>query len=168
MANWVIERLDKSHDRAGFSCGKPALDAFLKTLVSQYEKKRLGRTFVATRPGEKQVLGYYTAATGSLAVTTLALAVGKRLPKHPLPTAHLGRLAVDVSCRGQGLGWRLLYHFLSSVLEVSARLGLFAVDVWAIDDEARTFYATHGFRPLEDAPLHLYLPIQTIEQMFAS
>lgn len=53
-----IERLEKRHDRNGFDCGKPPLNDFLRTLVNQYEKRNLGRAYVALRPGEKRVLGY--------------------------------------------------------------------------------------------------------------
>lgn len=168
MADWVIERLSKSHDRGAFCCGKDSLDAFLKTLVGQYEKKRVGRTFVATAPGDKRVLGYYTAAAGSFGLDALAEKDRKGLPKHPIPTIHLGRLAVDRSCQGKALGETLLFHFLRRALEVSEGLGVFAVDVWAMDEQALPFYLKYGFIPLQGATLHLYLPIGTVAKMFGS
>jgi GNAT superfamily N-acetyltransferase len=134
--------------------------------VGQYEKRRLGRTFVATAPGEKKVLGYYTAASGAFALDALPESGRKGLPKHPVPTIHLGRLAVDRSCQGKGLGEALLFHFLHKALEVSEELGVFAVDVWSMDEQALPFYLKYGFIPLEDAPLHLYLPLGTVEKMF--
>jgi len=167
MADWVIEPLKGSHEREPFCCGKDPLDRFLKTLAGQYERRRVGRTFVATAPGEGRVLGYYTSAAGSFALDALPEARRKGLPKHPLPTAHLGRLAVDLTCRGKRLGETLLFHFLRRALEVSGDLGVFAVDVWALDGEAGRFYGKYGFIPLEDAPPHLYLPMETVEQMFA-
>jgi hypothetical protein len=166
MAEWVIERLSSSHERGDFCCGKDALDNFLKTLVGQYEKKGIGRTYVATAAGEKKVLGYYTAAAGAFALDALPEPARKKLPKHPLPTIHLGRLAVDRCCQGQGLGEMLLFHFLHTALGVSEELGVFAVDVWAMDEQALPFYLKYGFIPLEDAPLHLYLPMKTVEKMF--
>ena len=51
---------------------------------------------------------------------------------------------------------------------VSETLGAFAVDVWAMDDEARAFYEKYGFATLEDNPSHLYLPMKTVEAMFRS
>jgi ribosomal protein S18 acetylase RimI-like enzyme len=167
MADWVIEPLNKSHDREPFSCGNDSLDRFLKTLAGQYEKKRLGRTFVATEAGQKRVFGFYTAATGSFSCESLPEADRKRLPRHPVPTAHLGRLAVDLSCRGRRLGETLLFDFLHRALQASADLGIFAVDVWATDEQARAFYLKYGFLTLQDAPLHLYLPLGTVEKMFA-
>jgi GNAT superfamily N-acetyltransferase len=168
MADWTIEPLRAAHERADFSCGQPALDTFLRTLVSQYEKRRLGRTFVATEPGQIRVAGYYTLAAGSMAVSCLSAALRKKLPRHPIPTIHLGRLAVDLAYRGKRLGVTLLMHALHTALELSEKLGAFAVEVWAIDDNARAFYAPIGFTPLDDAPLHLYLPMKTVEEMFRS
>ena|ERR1700722_6193966 len=122
MADWVIDRLNRSHDRASFSCGNDSLDTFLRTLVGQYERRRLGRTFVATAPEEQKVLGFYTSAAGSFALDALPVSARKGLPKHPLPTIHLGRLAVDTSCKGMRLGETLLFHFLHKALEVSKEL----------------------------------------------
>src|SRR5262245_47037235 len=131
MAEWVIEPLGKHHERGGFCCGKPPLDHFLQTLVSQYQKKRIGRTFVAVAPGDVKVLGYYTTATGSFRLDSLPEQARKGLPNHPIPTVHLGRMAVDQSCRGKGLGVTLLFHFLCKALKLSEETGLYAVDVWA-------------------------------------
>lgn len=166
MADWVIESLSRHHDRATFCCGNASLDAFLKDLAGQYEKRRLGKTFVAVRQGERLVCGYYTSACGSLDLSALAEIQRKKLPKHPLPTVHLGRLAVDQSHQGQRLGELLLFHFLRSALDAANTMGVYAVDVRATDDKARDFYLKYGFLPLQDLPLHLYLPMKTVEQMF--
>jgi hypothetical protein len=86
-SEWTIERLSKEHDRAAFSCGQPTLDGLLRTLVSQYEKRRLGRTFVATEPGQERVAGYYTLAAGSFDASCLpaALRRGRRRKSLLLP-----------------------------------------------------------------------------------
>jgi hypothetical protein len=49
-------------------------------------------------------------------------------------------------------------------LDLSEQLGLFAVEVLAIDADAREFYTKYGFVPLADNDLHLFLPIRTIEE----
>jgi GNAT superfamily N-acetyltransferase len=166
MAEWQIEPLCGAHERAEFSCGHASLDTFLRTIASQYEKRRLGRTYVAVEQGQMRVAGYYTLAVGSVDISCLSTTVRKKLPKHPVPTIHFGRLAVDEAFRGQRLGERLLFHALRAALELSDKLGAFAVDVWALDDAARTFYLKYGFIPLEDNPLHLYLPMKTVATMF--
>lgn len=139
---------------------------YLATLVSQYEKRRLGRTFVATEPGRSQVAGYYTLAAGAFDLSCLPQKDRQKLPKHPVPTVHLGRLAVDRAFRGKRLGETLLFHALRTALTTSETVGAFAVDVCPIDDEARAFYQKYGFVPLEDNPSHLYLPMRTVQAMF--
>jgi GNAT superfamily N-acetyltransferase len=166
MVDWIIERLGRHHKREAFCCGNASLDAFLKDLSGQYEKRRLGQTFVAVRAGENVVCGYYTSAAASLDLNALPEKQRKKLPKHPLPAVHLGRLAVDQSHQGQRLGETLLFHFLHAALEAANTMGIYAVDVLATGDRARDFYFKYGFLPLQDAPLHLYLPMKTVEQMF--
>ena len=168
MAEWIIEPLQDKHERDAFSCGKTPLDTFLRSLASQYEKRRLGRTYVATEPGQTRVAGCYTLAAGSFDVSCLDESLQKKLPKHPIPTVHLGRLAVANAFRGKRLGETLLFHALHTSLTLAEKLGAFAADLWAIDEEARNFYRKYGFLPLQDNPLHLYLPMKTIETMFAS
>jgi GNAT superfamily N-acetyltransferase len=168
MADWQVERLDRSHQRGEFCCGKDSLDEFLRTLVSQYEKRNLGRTFIAVRPGEKRVYGYYTLASGSVSFLNLPAATAKRLPRHPIPVVLLARLAVDRSVRGQRLGELLLIDALRRCLDLTRTLGIHAVEVDAIDQEAKGFYMKYGFVPLLDDELHLYLPIATIQEGFGS
>ncbi len=92
MADWQIERLERGHVRDSFTCGKPPLDEFIHRLVSQYEKRNLGRTYVAVRPGDKQVLGYYTLASGAIPFQNLPEPSARKLPRHPIPVVLLARL----------------------------------------------------------------------------
>ena len=162
MADWCIELFGKSHDRSAFTCGKPALDDFLRNRVTQYEKRRLGKTFVAVTEGENRVMGYYTLAAGAVPFKHLPIEVSPKLPKHPIPVILLTRLAVDQSAQGKGLGEKLLLDALQRSLDISDKLGAHAVEVDALDDSATAFYVKYGFAPLLDNPKHLYLPLATI------
>ena len=164
MAEWHIEPLGEAHERGEFSCGKAPLDDFLRLRASQYERRRLGRTYVALFTGSMTVAGYYTLTASAVAVANLPKDVAKRLPKHPVPVILLGRLAVDQKASGQGLGKALLRDALCRSLELSKQLGLFAVEVLAIDAEAQAFYRKYGFVSLADNELHLFLPMKTIEE----
>ncbi len=165
MADWVIEPFGKHHERATFACGQPPLDEFIRTRVSQYEKRRLGKTFVAVPPDEPLVIGYYTLAAGAVAFERLPAKAARKLPKHPVPVVLLARLAVDVTAQGKRLGEGLLLDALQRSLDLSAGLGIHAVEVDALDDAAAAFYRKYGFTPLPDDPLHLYLPMATVEQV---
>jgi GNAT superfamily N-acetyltransferase len=165
MGDWLIERLDKTHQRAEFRCGQASLDDFLRTLVSQYEKRNLGRTYVAVRRGEKRVYGYYTLASATLSVPDLPGHGARKLPRHPIPAILLARLAVDRTTQGQGLGAFLLIDALKRCLELAEQLGVHAVAVDAIDQQASKFYQKYGFVPLLDSPLHLHFPVATIQKV---
>lgn len=164
MAEWQIEPLGRDHFRGAFSCGKPPLDDFIRRLVSQYEKRNLGRTYVAVQPGEKRVCGYYTLASGAVAFEKLSEASARKLPKHPVPVVLLARLAIDQTVQGQRLGEALLVDALSRCLQLADKLGIYAIEVDAIDQQARAFYEKYGFVPLLDNELHLFLPVSTIRE----
>jgi GNAT superfamily N-acetyltransferase len=77
----------------------------------------------------------------------------------------LGRLAVDQSIQKQGLGSLLLVDALRRSLDISAQVGIRAVEVDALDENARKFYLAFGFRPLIDDPRHLFLPMHEIRAL---
>lgn len=164
--DWVIELL-ADHEREHFSCGVDSLDNFLKRLVTQYHQRNIGRTWVAVKAGSKEVLGYYTLSNGGIQPGLLPEKLRKKLPKEiPIPIVHLGRLAVDRSCACQGLGEHLLMDALNRSWLQSKQIGVYAIEVKAIDRKAESFYAKYGFSPLADDPLHMYLPIKTIGSLF--
>ena len=162
--SWTIERFARQHDRTGFSCGKPQLDDFLARFVSQYERRSLGRTYVLVRDGGPRVFGYSTLAASQMEFAELPPETSKNLPRHAVPCLLLGRLAVDQSVRGQGLGGMLLNDALTRSLELAERIGIFAVVVDAIDAAAAGFYGRFGFLPLVGHPNRLFLPVDTIRQ----
>jgi GNAT superfamily N-acetyltransferase len=162
VGEWRIEQLDHGHVREGFDCGKPSLNDFLHALVSQYEKRDLGRTYVALQEGDQRVLGYYTLASGAITVEGLPAKQAKKLPRHAVPIVLLARLAVDRSVHGRGLGGFLLRDALTRSLDLSEKLGIHAVVVDALDDEAKAFYERFGFLPLRDDAMRLFFPLSTI------
>lgn len=86
----------------------------------------------------------------------------QKIPNYPIPAALIGRLAVDRSCQGQGLGTELLVNALIRIVKASQEIGIYAVRVDAINNRAKQFYLKHEFIPFEDAPRSLFLPIKAI------
>lgn len=159
-----IERLTRAHDRDAFDSGEPSLNSFLQRVAMQQDERGVGRTFVAVEPGQSQILGYYTLATGKVAFENVPN--NKKLPPHmPVPVVLLGRLAVDNSQKGSGLGKLLLLHALWRASLVAKQAGVYAVEVDALNEAAARFYAKYGFTPLLDDPRHMYLPMKTIEAL---
>jgi ribosomal protein S18 acetylase RimI-like enzyme len=163
-AEWVIEPLGRDHERGSFDCGEPALNEFLKKLARQQQEKNVGRTFVAVLPGSKRVLGFYTLSAGSIAAQSMPANLRRKIPKYPVPVARLGRLAVDLSVEGKGLGSALLRDALLRAARIAtAEMGIVAVVVDAKNEAAKKFYERYGFIPFPDSSLSLFMLTATIQ-----
>ena len=159
---WIFSPLDKSFNKSAFDCGKPQLNEYLKKYAWQNQKRRYSITFVATIENTKEIAGYYCTSASSIEFAKIPDAVNKKLPKYPAPVMLIGQLAVDQKMQGKGLGKLLLMHALSRAIRISSEIGIFAVRVDAMDQEAKDFYLKYGFIPLKDAEFSLILPIKTI------
>jgi GNAT superfamily N-acetyltransferase len=157
--DFAIELLDKKHKRENFDCGEESLNQFLKKYARQNQEKGFGRTFVAILPDKREVLGYYTLSAGSVSFEIIP----DKVPRYPIPTAHLGRLATDLSMRKQGLGELLLIDALQRVVLVAEKVGIYAVELFALSENAKNFYQKYGFVALNDDDKHLYLPVETLK-----
>lgn len=156
-----IQSLKKHHDRTNFDCGEESLDTFLKKFARQNDERGLGKTFVITEPESSEILSFYTLSSSSVSFEN----VPENLPRYPVPVAHLGRLAVDKKAKGNGLGEILLIDALRRVLRIADELGIYAVEVFALNGNAKSFYLKYGFLPLQDDEFHLYLPIKIIKKL---
>ena len=158
-ANFRVVPLDATFDRTTFSSGSEPLDRYLQQQATQDVRRRVAACFVALT-GKQVIAGYYTLAATSVPLTGLPPGTAKKLPRYPLvPAVRMGRLAVDLNFKGQGLGGALLADALNraSVSDIAA----YAMLVDAKDAEAAAFYQHHGFIPLPDSRLSLFLPLAT-------
>jgi ribosomal protein S18 acetylase RimI-like enzyme len=161
--NLVIEPLDLTYDRSGFRCGVEALDRYLKKQAKQDIKRRISRVFVATKPDNpKVVIGYYTLSTLSIELNQLPEKLARKLPKHPVPAALIGRLAISNAAQGQGVGKLLLADAIKRTLAVSDQIAIYTMVVDAINDSAIEFYEQFGFTRLSDDSPRLFLPLKSI------
>ncbi len=158
---WSIRPLTSAHNVGTFDCGEASLNSFLQRHALNNHKAGLGRTFVATQGEQSEIAGYFTLSTGSVRFDVIPEHAKKRLPKYPIPTVHLGRLAVDLRYQGKKLGEVLLVEALRKAAVASSNLGVYAVDVIALHDRAKAFYLKYGFVEMLDQPLHLFLPMAT-------
>ena len=158
-----IEAFDSQrHGTGEFSCGNEALNRWLRSYASQSQRRDAARTFVATGDGGA-VAGYDTLVAGEVAHTSATDDVRRGLSHHfPIPVAILARLAVDRDQQGRGLGAALLRDALRRVARASRDVGVRAVVVHAIDDDAAAFYERFGFRPLSNDPRTLMVTLAEI------
>jgi hypothetical protein len=107
-----IEPLGQKHDklRAAFSCGAESLDRYLKQQAGQDAKRRAAVPYVLVST-DNRIAGYYTLSSDNIRADDLPSEIVKqvKLPRCPVIGATLiGRLARDLSFRGQGVGELLL------------------------------------------------------------
>lgn len=167
MTDWRVHLLDKSFNTDSFDCGVPQLNDYLQKYAKQNQKKNIAKTYVATSGDEsKEVLGYYSASTGEIAIESLPESFQKGLPRYPIPVVRIGKLAVSLSMQGQGLGRELLIHALYTAFKLSQEIGIFAVVVDAIDDRAKYFYIKNGFIAFQNKAMSLFIPMNKIAEAF--
>jgi GNAT superfamily N-acetyltransferase len=159
----AVTPLEPAHRRKGFDCGKSKLNFYLENLASQHARRQIGRTFVLVRLPDPRVLGFYTLAASS--IDFIHMPEGERLPKYPIPVVKLAQLAVDHSIKGQGWGKFLLLDALARAERISREIAIYAVELDALDDQARAFYLKYDFVALKDDVNHLYLPMKRIAEL---
>lgn len=163
-----IERLASHHDRAAFACGVEALDRYLKEQAGQDARRYVAASFVLVRRDSAAVVGFYTLSATAIRLAELPPAVANQLPKYPLaPATLLGRLAVDQRERGKRLGEFLLLDALHRSYELSREIASAAVVVEALDSRAGAFYRRYDFIQFPESPHRLFLPVKTIQALFA-
>ncbi len=154
--------LERRHKTAGFSCGKPELDEYLKRYALTNQRKGGGRTYVALRG--QRIVAYYTLAASSASPEDAPEPVTRGLGRYPVPVVLLARLAVDAGERGRGLGGAMLKDALRRALGAAEIIGARAVLTHAKDDDARRFYERFDFVASPRNALHLFLLLETIRE----
>jgi GNAT superfamily N-acetyltransferase len=155
------EHLTAEHDLAGFDCGVPELDDWLKRRALQNEASRASRTFVVVADG--RVVGYYALATGAVAHRAATGRVRRNVPE-PIPVMVLARLAVDREYQGSGLGTGLLRDALFRTLRAADIAGIRAVLLHAVSDDAKRFYLHHGFAESPVDPMTMMIALADVEK----
>jgi GNAT superfamily N-acetyltransferase len=158
-----VEALSKIHDLSQFNCGThESLNLWLKKYALQNEANDSARTYVVHRANI--VVGYYSISAGSISKESATLPAAQGLAKHPIPIALLGRLAVHKDEQGTGLGRALLKDALSRMERAADILGIRAILVHAIDQQARAFYEKFEFEPCPDDELHMMLLMKDLRK----
>jgi len=151
------EALDRGHRLDGFDCGRESLNVWLAEHARQAAAAGSARTFVTTDADQDRVVGYYALAAAAVAHEQATSRVRKGMPRHPIPAVLLARLAVDRSVQARGLGAWLLRDAMVRALSASEAMGIRAMLVYAIDEDARGFYERFGFDPSPTDPFNLQL-----------
>ena len=159
------EPLASSHDVSDFSCGKPALDRWLKTWALPNQEK--GFTAVLVVHDHNRVVGYYGLAPTAVAPAYLPRSIRTGQPPDPVPCLLLGQLATDTRWTGRGIGSGLVKHALQRCVTAASLIGGRALVVNAVDEEAAAFWMRRGFNAAKDDLLILFRSIPDIAASIA-
>jgi len=166
---WREEPLARRHDRAGFDCGVPALNDYLRRYARQNHESGGAKTFVAVEPDAPNVvLGYYTIAPGAVDFADVPDVAKRGLGRYEVPVFRLGRLAVATREQGRGLGGALLMAGGQRALAVADAVGGVALAIDAKDEDAARWYERFGALRLLDDPMALMLPLAMVSAALKS
>lgn len=159
-SGYTVPRLLAVDDHLeGFDSGEPELNQWLVRQAQRNQASGGSRTYVTTRDG--RVVGYYSLATGSVVHAEVSGRIRRNQP-NPVPVILLGRLAVDRKEQGRGLGAHLLRDAITRTVEAANIVGVRALLVHALHEQARQFYLNFDFEPSPTDPLHLFLLIKDV------
>ncbi|MDE8346364.1 MAG: GNAT family N-acetyltransferase [Acidocella sp.] len=123
------------------------LDDWFRHHALHNPKSGASRTYVVCPAGSRQIIGYYALSMGQILAHENVGSIRGNVPC-AIPVVVLGRLAIDLTWQGRGLGRAMLANVVRrsrrAAVEVAARL----VIVHAISPTAEAFYHHHGFTRL--------------------
>jgi GNAT superfamily N-acetyltransferase len=153
------EPLASRHRIDAFECGEPLLDEWLRKRALGNQAGGASRTFVVADAAGR-VMGYYALAAGAVSHETATSAVRRNMPD-PVPVLVLGRLAVGRQAQGMHLGAALLQDAVKRASSVAADVGVRALLVHALSEQAKRFYEKYGLQVSTLHPMTLMMRLPT-------
>jgi GNAT superfamily N-acetyltransferase len=161
------EPLGARHILEGFDCGEDSLNVWLCRHARGATGSGSARAFVTVDAEQERVVGYHALTAASIEHPEATGRVQRGMPQHPIPVMLLARLAVDRSVQGHGLGAWLLTDAMERALAAAEILGIRALVVHALNDNAREFYLRHGLGPSPTDERHLMILLKDIRAVLA-
>jgi GNAT superfamily N-acetyltransferase len=162
------EPLSSDHALEGFDCGRGSLNQWLQRHALQAAAAGSARTYVTVDSEQDRVVGCYALTAAGLEREAATTRTIKGMPRYPIPVVLLARLAVHTAVTRRGLGAWLLRDAMSRTLTAAETIGVRAMLVHAIDEQARNFYRRHGLESSPTDPLHLMILINDIAAAVAA
>lgn len=151
------EPIHAGHILTPFCSGVDSMDNWLKQRAMKNQVTGASRTFVCC-DNHSKVLAYYSLASSAV-TTNIAPGRFRRNMPDPIPVVVLGRLAVDQSLHGRGVGRALVRDAGLRVIQVAETIGIRGMLVHALSDDAREFYLRVGFEPSPMDPMMLMVTL---------
>ena len=154
------EPLCPQHEVTPFDSGVASLDAWLKRRALPNQASGASRTFVVC--DGMRVLAYYALASRAVAPEAAPGHLRRNMP-NPIPVVVLGRLAVDRSLHGRGVGRGLVQDAGRRVAQAADIIGVRGLLVHALSEDARVFYERLGFEPSALDPTTLMITLADLQ-----
>ena len=144
--------IDDAHDIGSFDSGVQTLDDWLKRRAKGNQASGASRAYVVCE--DRRVVAYYALAAGGVDLVTAPGRVRRNMPD-PVPISVLGRFAINKAYQKRGLGRALVQDAGRRVMQAADIIGIRALVVHAISEEAKAFYLAVGFEASPLQPLTL-------------
>jgi GNAT superfamily N-acetyltransferase len=148
--------ITEGHDLVSFDSGEPSLDHWLQTRALRNQQSGASRTYVLCE--NNRVRAFYSLASSSVEAAAVSGRFRRNMPD-PIPVVVLGRLAVDRTLQGQGIGRLLVRDAALRVSRAAETIGIRGILVHAISATAASFYKNVGFVPSALNPMTLVITL---------
>ena len=156
MILFAPQPLQEQHHHENFDCGNEKMNLWLQHYALRNQTCGASRVFVCVDETQ-HIQGYYALAAAEILHQDAPGNLKRNMP-NPIPAVVLGRLAVNLPVARQGIGRGLLRDAFLRARQAAEHIGIRAMIVHAINDEAKAFYMQYGFR---ESPIH---PLTLITQ----
>lgn len=173
MYRSIAEPLDVArHHRAAFQSGLRTVDDFFAKTANKLTRAANLRTFVLADK-DNVVLGFYALNAASIDYRELPAHFKRTRPIHgKIPATFIAMIGVDRKVQGKGLGRDLLVDCLCRIAEAEKSIGIAVTLLDVLDcgnpeqvERRKSFYVRHGFKPLADQPLRMFMPTVTLREL---
>lgn len=156
--------IEERDEIALFDSGVPILDDWLKRRALANQAGGASRTYVVC--DDRRVVAYYALASGAVELANATSRVRRNMPD-PVPIVVIGRLAIDQSWQGRGLGRAIVKDAFYRVSHAAEIIGIRGIIVHAISPEAKAFYLAAGFEPARLQPMTLMVTLADIRTLLS-
>ncbi len=154
------EPLGAHHTLDHFDSGAVSLDGWLKRRAMANQASGASRSYVVA--DDSQIVGYYALASHAVAAVAATGRVRRNMPD-PIPVVGLGRLAIARTHQGQGLSRALFQDAARRVMHAADTIGIRALLVHALSEDAKAFYLRLGLDPSPLDPMTLMVTLADLQ-----
>lgn len=157
---WEVIKLDEDDVVKSFDCGDLDLNDFILRESPLYRKEKLAVTYVMRMPNDianEHIAAFFSLSNDRISVSDFdnktkynrfSRRFNNRKRLKSYPAVKIGRLGVDITMKGQGMGGRVL-NFIKHYFTADNKTGCRFITVDAYT-AAIPFYLRNGFVPLND------------------